>query len=57
MGCLTTKAHGLDLNTEMYAKDYNSLALICQPINFLDYGSDELFVGKIFKQDIIFDFK
>lgn len=45
MGCLTTKIHGLDLNTEMYAKDYNSLALICQPIDFLDYGSDELFVG------------
>jgi hypothetical protein len=46
MGSLVSSALGLRENAGRYASDYADLANVCEPINFLPKGSDELFVGR-----------
>jgi hypothetical protein len=46
MGSIASNALGLQENATRYANDYGDLASICEPINFLPKGSDELFVGR-----------
>jgi hypothetical protein len=46
MACLAWRAFGNEANVEKYASAYASSAHICEPVNFLSHGSDELFVGR-----------
>lgn len=46
MGCIGSRLLGEDSNTLLYSKSYADLAPICEPIEFLKHGSDELFVGR-----------
>lgn len=46
MGSLGSKLLGLDEDSIKYANEYASLAHICEPINFLKKGSDEMLVGR-----------
>lgn len=46
MGCFASKILGQENNLQKYVHNYSSLAFICEPIDFLRNGSDELFVGR-----------
>jgi hypothetical protein len=46
MACLVYRVLGDEANVAKYANAYASMAQICQPIDFLPKGSDELFVGR-----------
>ena len=46
MGCFVSRILGDENKVGKYARDYASLASICEPINFLKRGSDEMFVGR-----------
>ena len=46
MASLASKILGDELNSLKYAAEYSRISIICEPINFLPSGSDELFVGR-----------
>ncbi len=46
MGCLAWRASGNEVNVAKYVDAYASAAHICEPVNFLSHGSDEIFVGR-----------
>jgi hypothetical protein len=46
MGCLVARAIGSESQLGKYSQDYANLAPMCEPINFLRNGSDEMFVGR-----------
>ncbi|XP_070568983.1 lanC-like protein 3 [Ptychodera flava] len=45
-GALISKITGDEKKTAEYLKSYSDAASICQPVHFLQCGSDELFVGR-----------
>lgn len=46
MGFFASKMLGEENHAQRYAQHYANLARVCEPIDFLPNGSDELFVGR-----------